>query len=392
MKIRRWEALWLVLAVVLAGCSGFWDLPASSTTTTTTTLSSGIFYVLNQTTNEVVAYYISSGTLDEIGSYTLAATPLCMAVAPNGGFLYVDTASGIYVYTIASGGGLTIANGGNVISSDIVASMQVSPAGDWLVETFSPSTGEVEVVAIPISTSTGLNTSTTEETQTFSVSNATAEQLAISPDEEHVFIAAGSGGTLVVPFTATATNPLSSTATTITVTNSDSSALSVAVDPSDRLFYIGETNADSAGSSGGIRVFEYSTLGGTLTQASGSPIASGGLAPNAILPISSGDYVYIANGEGDTASGNVTYFSVTESSSTSYTVASGGTVSTGIMPKGLAEDSDGNFVLAVNDGGTTSAGSPDFEAFSMSSGALTANLKSTTGTDPVGAIAIVALP
>src|SRR5580704_15972072 len=40
----------LFAATLLAGCAGFWKLPASTTTTTTTTTtteSSGVFYVLN---------------------------------------------------------------------------------------------------------------------------------------------------------------------------------------------------------------------------------------------------------------------------------------------------------------------------------------------------------
>ena len=139
-------------------------------------------------------------------------------------------------------------------------------------------------------------------------------------------------------------------------------------------------------------VFNYSSLGNPpLTQISGSPIASGGLAPNAILPIASGEYVYVANGQGHTGSGNIAWFPIT-ASGTTYTVAAGSNIAGGIEPIGLAEDSDDNFVLAVSTGGSTSSGDPDLEAFTMSSGTLTAALTSKTGTDPVGPIAIAALP
>ena len=119
----------------------------------------------------------------------------------------------------------------------------------------------------------------------------------------------------------------------------------MAVDPTERLFYIGETQA--VNDSGGLRVFNYSSLSGTLTQASGSPIASGGLSPNAILPIASGEYVYVANGQGNTGSGNIAWFPIS-ASGTTYTVAAGSTIAGGIQPIGLAEDSDDNFVLAVS--------------------------------------------
>jgi hypothetical protein len=168
------------------------------------------------------------------------------------------------------------------------------------------------------------------------------------------------------------------------------------VDPTDRLFYIGETLANSAANSGGLRIFNYSSLGtGTPrsapSQISGSPIASGGLAPNAILPIASGEYVYVANAQGATSTGNIAWFPITVSGTT-YSIASGSTIATGIVPKGLAEDSDDNFALAVSTGGSTSSGDPDLEAYTMSSGALTAAITSDTGTDPVGAVAVAALP
>jgi 6-phosphogluconolactonase len=402
MKIKYGFIYGLILfgaATFLAGCAGFWDLPASTTTTTTTatTLSSGVFYVLNQTTKQIAAYSISSGTLEQVSGspYDLSSAPSCIAIAPGGGFLYVGTVSGIYLYTIGSSGALTIGNGGAVISSDIPAAIEVS--GSWLIDTFNPNTtGSVQLDAIPINASTGLFSGTgSPPYQVFNVAGAAVEQMALSPDGTNLFVALGAGGTIVVPFTTGNSNPLGSSATVIPVVSSSGSALSVAVDPTNRLFYIGETLATS-GTSGGLRVFNYSSLGtGTTrsapTQITGSPIASGGLAPNAILPISSGEYVYVANGQGNTGSGNITWFPISVSGTT-YTIAAGSSIAAGVVPKGLAEDSDNNFVLAVSNGGSTSSGDPDLEAFTMSSGALTSNIASASGTDPVGAVAVAALP
>jgi hypothetical protein len=401
MKIR--DGLILCAgATLLAGCAGFWNLPASTTTTTTTatTLSSGVFYVLNQTTKQIAAYYISSGTLEQVSGspYTLAAGPIAIAVAPGGGFLYVGTAAGIYVYSVLSGGGLQLVVNQN-INADVPATMAVQ--GSWLIAAYNPIplSQEVEIDAIPISTSTGLSVASSSnpiETETFSnIANASVQQMVLSPDGTNLFIALQTGGTIVVPFTAGNANPLGSTATVIPVAVSGGSAVSVAVDPTNRLFYIGETLAVS--SSGGLRVFNYSSLGtgnprSSPTQITGSPIASGGGTPHAILPEASGDYVYVANWQGDSGSGNIEWFPLTVSGTT-YTVAAGSTIATGIEPYSLAEDSDKDFILAVSFGeNTTSGGDPDLEAFSMSSGALTANITSATGTDPVGAIAVAALP
>jgi 6-phosphogluconolactonase (cycloisomerase 2 family) len=398
MRIGIGVGLLLASFVFLAGCAGFWDAPSSTSPTpvTPTTLSSGVFYVLNQTTKQIAAYSISSGTLVQVSGspYTLAATPYCIAIAPGGGFLYVGTVNGIYLYTIGSGGALTAGNSGGTISSDIAAAMQVY--GSWLVDAFVPNSTatSVQIDAIPINATTGLYAGSggAPPSQTFnSLTNAAVKQMVISPDGDNVFVALSGAGTLIDPFTAGNSNPLGSTARIISVLNSGGSALSVAVDPTNRLFYIGETLANSSANSGGLRVFNYSSLSGALTQASGSPIASGGLAPNAILPIASGQYVYVANGQGNTGSGNIAWFPIS-ASGTTYTVAAGSNIAGGIQPIGLAEDSDGNFVLAVSTGGSTSSGAPDLEAYTMSSGTLTAAITSKTGTDPVGAIAIAALP
>jgi 6-phosphogluconolactonase len=394
MKIRSRAACWLVLPLVLAGCAGFWQLPTSSTSTTPTTLSSGVFYVLDQTTDEIAAYSISSGTLSTVSGspYTLAATPYSLAVAAGAGYLYVGTVNGIYLYTIGSGGSLTIGNNGSPVSSDIAAAMQVS--GSWLIDAFVAASGNLQLDAIPINSSTGVYAGSggTPPDQSFSIANASVKQMVLSPNGNELLVALGSGGTVIVPFTSGNSNPLGSTATTVSVLHSGGSALSVAVDPSSRVFYIGETLANSSSNAGGLRVFNYSSLGsGTLTEASGSPISSGGLAPNAILPIASGGYVYVANGEGNTSNGNVAWFPIT-ASGTTYTIAAGSSVASGIQPVGLAEDSESNFVLAVSSGGSTSSGDPDLSAYTMSSGALTRALTSATGTDPVGAVAIAALP
>jgi 6-phosphogluconolactonase len=401
MKNGSWRVFCLALSLVLSGCKGFWDLPAGSGGgggTTPTTLNSGIFYVLNQKTSQIAGYSISSGTLTSISGspYALAAAPSAIAVASSGTYLYVATINGIYLYSVGSGGALTIANNGTPVSSDIATAMVVS--GSWLVDAFPTGGGAVQLDAIPIDPSSGLYTGTggSPPFQTFSINNATLYQMVLSPDGKNLFLALGAGGTIVVPFTSGNSNPLATSATTIGPLNTGGSALSVAVDPNNRVFYIGETLANSSASSGGLRVFNYSSLGsGTnhpvLTQASGSPIASGGLAPNAILPIASGEYVYVANGTGNTSHGNVAWFPLT-ASGTTYTIATGKSVGTGVYPIGLAEDSEANFVLAVSTGGSTSSGNYDLEAYTMSSGALTAAIVSATGTDPVGAVAIAALP
>ena len=62
--------------------------------------------------------------------YALPSAPTSIAVASDAAFLYVGTVNGIYLYTVGSGGALTIGNSGNPIATDIPAAMVIS--GSWL--------------------------------------------------------------------------------------------------------------------------------------------------------------------------------------------------------------------------------------------------------------------
>lgn len=349
--------------------------------------SSGVFYVVNQQTKQIVGYSISSGSLTKVSGspYTLSAAPYSIAIAPSGGFLYVGTAAGIFLYSIGSGGALTLANNNNVISQDIATTMQVDSTNSWLVEA-GPNLAEV--LAIRINSSTGVPNSGVE--QFALLPSVSVQQLTISPDNQHVFVADGSSGTENIFFSAGNSDPFGSESN-ISVINGSGAALSVAVDPSSRLFYIGETVATSGSNTGGLRVFNYSSM----TEITGSPFASGGLAPVAIAPTLYGtnadDYVYVANRTvSGSSTGNVAGFSVTTSGSTTSLAALGSTASVGTTPVGLVQDSTGAYMLVINSGGN-----PDLQAFTFDSttaGKLDSQLTSNTGTDPVLASAIAALP
>lgn len=383
MKIEKWIGIVLLcLTPLMNGCSDFWKAPTSTTTTTTTTtLTSGVFYVLNIQTSQIVAYYVNAGTLTKIAAYSTPTTPITLTVAPSNDFLYLSTANGIYVYTISSSGALTIGNSGTVLSTDQAYTMQVDSTGTWLVEAVS---GAAYAYAIPISTSTGGPTSSTE--QAIALPGSSIQQLTISPDNSYVFVAIGTGGTALVPFTSGNKNPFGSVSTIATKSaNGTGAALSVAVDPTNRLFYIGETAATSGTNAGGMRVFNFKTF----VELSNSPYASGGNAPYSILPIASGGYVYVANRQ--TASGTdglIKGFSVAYSSPTYTLTALGSTFSAGTYTVALAQDSSDKFVFAVSSGGSYDLSGYVFD--STNGGYLDTVVQSTTGADPTQASAIAA--
>ncbi len=379
---------------VVAVCVEASSSGTGSCSSTTTADTSGDFYILNNgTTPQIVGESINSGTLTSLGSWTLPSMPYAMAIAPSGNFLYVSTDAGVYVYTI-SGGSLGTAE---PVTSDLdVYAIQVDPTGSWLIEAIDNGAGsnEVSFKAVPISSSTGTEEENgTEVTATYPDTGAAVQpgQLAISENGSYIFAALGSGGAIAVPFNASATSgtsPFGTLATLIPVFDSSiSSALSVAVDPTDRLFYVGETAVYSGTNSGGLLAYNYSSLGNSGGPTLATSIDSGGVAPNFILPITGGDYVYVGNGEGALAgdTGNITGFSVTASGST-YSLTSVGSVTAGTQPIGLAEDSTGTFVLGVNE-----LGGPYFDAYTFDSS--TGQLSTSPITSDTGSpIAIVAAP
>lgn len=382
MRIGRGACGVLAAALFLAGCGNFWQNPYTDTGSTgTTKATSGNFYVLNVETSQIAGFYVNAGTLTALpGSpYAMAAAPLAITVAPNNAFLYVSTLNGIYDYTIASSGALTLGNNSSPISSDPATSMQVDATNSWLVEAVS---GSMSLYAVAINSTTGATTSTTEQHTTLPASSI--QQVAISPGNTYAFVAMGSGGTATVPFNAANTNPLG-TAGNIAVKNTTGAALSVSVDPSNRLLYVGETVATTGTNTGGLRVFNFPAF----TELANSPYAISGLAPYSILPISSGNYVYVANRQvSGSSTGVIAGFSITDTGGVYSLTALGSTFTVGTNPVALAEDNTGTFVFAVDFGG-----SPDLKGYTFdttNAGYLDAVVSGSTGTDPVQASAIAA--
>jgi hypothetical protein len=264
--------------------------------------------------------------------------------------------------------------------------MQVDSTNSWLVEAVNGSTQLYAINVISSGASAGMLVSASETKQSFSLPASTPIQLAISPGDSsscancYVFVAMGIGGTEFIRFNPSNSNPFGGSGNPGLV-NSNGGDNAVAVDPNNNYLYIGETVAYTGTQTGGLRFF---TIGNTGITPVGSPYTTGGTGPTSIQPSADGKYVYVANGTVSSSStGNISSFSVSSTGLTFIATATAGT--SGQL--GLAEDSNGNYLLAVD-----KAGSPDLQIYTMSSGTLTSTLTSTTGTDPVGAVAIAAAP
>jgi hypothetical protein len=370
------------------------DVSTTNATCAATANTSGNFYILNNgTPAEIVGESIVSGVVTPISgspwSLSGLGTPYSIAIAPNGLFLYVSTDSGVWLFPITSGALGKAVQVDNVNFS--VYAVQVDTTDSWLIEAIQ-TTGGVALNALPIDATTGDGDTTRSSgsaSYKFTTGSVQYGQLAISQDDNYAFVALGTAGAAVFPFNAnnpfpTGTGPVD----VVLPSHNLGGALSVAVDPSTtpRLFYVGESLGNSGGNSGGLYAFNYSSIGNTagLTQATGSPIATGGTAPAFILPVASPDDVYVANGTGAGSPGIIAAFTV--SSGTTYTLAAGPTLTVGAQPQGLALDGTGSFLLEVQ------TGTPYFNSFTFdatTTGKLDPGVTSTTAANP---IAIVAAP
>ncbi len=395
MRGLRWAQLGLAAVALLTGCKGFWDPPNNGGGGGGGN-ASGVFYVLNQGRQQVAGFAFAKGstapTAVTNGSTTFAAVPLAMAISPNGGFLYVSTGGGVFGYSIGSGGALTLLNNNQPISSDLPTSIAVDGTGSWLLESTS---GSGVLNAVPVSTSTGILDST-RTLQTVNLPNTILTQIISSAGNAtnpYVFVGMGSGGTAVIPFTATSTTNPFGTVTRIPTISSSGGATAVAVDPTNRLLYVAETVAVTGTQTGGLRVFAIGS-NSSMKEVSGSPYKTGGTGPSAILATPDGNFVYVANkAVSGSSTGNISGYPVASSAGVYSLGALINTIATGVGTVGLAEDNTKTYVLAVNS--SNSNNSPDLNTYTFdatTSGKLNAGATVATGTDPVQATAIAAVP
>lgn len=395
MKGWKWALAGLAGAALLAGCKGFWDALPSTGGGGGGGNASGVFYVLDQAGAAIDAYSFASGsttaTVVTGSPFSLGASPLAMAITPGGGFLYVSSTAGIYAYSIGSGGALTLLNNNSAFDpKDLATTLVVDPTGAWLI---GATSGVAVAYAIPLDTTTGLLDSTREE-KTADLSGGTAiQQLAISPSgstNSYLFVAMGTAGTDVLSFTAANASPFGSTATTYKVKNTDGADNAIAVDPSNRLLYVGETAAVTGTQTGGLRAYSIGA-NSALTEISGSPFATGGTGPSSILATTS--YVYVANrAVSGSSTGNITGFPVTSSGTTYGLGTLINTIAAGTNTLGLAEDSSNTYLLAVNSNGSPGVSAYNFDA--TTAGKLDSYTTITISDTSVSAtpVAIIAVP
>ena len=401
--LRRLTAVLSLLALCgMMGCAGFWVPVNNSNSSGNGGTANDYVYVANASTQWMAGYAVGTGSLTAIAGspFALGFTPTAAVVNSANSILFVSSSAGIYSYAIASNGVLSSLTSGITSGLNNVVSLAVSPDGNWLFALDGTSTANVVTVyEFSINSSTGALSAVNSNSQTYkgtysiaapvSTVVASPSQIAVASvsSGEYLFVALGTGGTLIIPFN-TSTGVQAPAGTSVAQIrpptggpNSNYWADSaLAVNASTSVLYI--VSSDTSSSNGVIAAY---VIGSNGTQATLGTPASGATAfqPAAVAINTAGTDVYVANTAGD----SISAFGTTASGS-SLPGLTGSPYPFGYAPTGLAVDNSGNYLLAIaQDGG------PDLTMYSYGpAGQLSeaASINTGNGTEPAGAVAIAA--
>lgn len=369
-------ALTLSTTLLLSGCHNFFVCQkASCPATGSTTSTSDFAYVSNSSTGTtyVNEYDLSSGALTAISGspFNLGFVPVALNISPNNAFLYAATLPGasnpgIYLFTIASDGSLTVANSGNVLISNAVSSMAISPDGNYLFALGSTgtvmteyqantSTGALSLVATFVLPGTSCTLAGTPVSQTCSV--------AVSPSGQFVVASLGTAGDAIFPYTSTSgiTSAGYSLIPSGTTTASPTGDFSIALDDNNYA-YIARTSA--------LAVYSINSSAAATLQSTASYPSTD--LPRSVVLNASQNYVFTAN------EGASTISSYGIGSTGGLTAASGSPFTGPTNVSALGVDTTGDYMLAA--GYNSSTGIQLFSLTSSGTLSLVASAASGTST------------
>ncbi len=365
-------ALGLAALCWTTGCAGFWVYPGSSKSSSTTPTKDYV-YVANGTAVTVSGFAVGTGTLTAVTGtpYSLGFSPTAVAVNPANSILFVGGNTAIYAFAIdSSTGALSALNSGAAVGYAAVASMDISPDGQWL---FALDQNDISLEEFQINSSTGVLTQDTPITYPVPPgATVVAHAVKFAPNGGYLFLALGTAGDVVYPFN-TSSGALSVPLSLSLGASSNNSDNALAVSTDSTLLFIARS-----GPTGGLAVYTIGS-GGALTSVSGSPFTAG-TQPYSVAVNTEGTDVYVANRGGNNISG----FSI--ASGGPLTVLSGSPYQSGTAVTALAVDNSGDYLLAAANGG-----SPDLTMYSYDSataGKLDFATSCLTGTDPTGPVAL----
>ncbi len=389
--MRRFQGLCGLFLLGLTGCGGFF-VPQTNGGGGSNT--GDYIYVANGNNPYFAGFGVSSsGALSVLSGspYNNGVAAQSLTVTPANTFLYAGTTNGIYLYAINSNGSITVQNSGSAVAQDMVATqMQVDTTGGYLLAAgFGTSIGAQAIGIYQINSSTGLLTAVTGSPLALYTGNGstpavvTPTGLLITPNNSYVYVSLGKLGVQILTLGArgalnTGGNPPPLLLPVSTSTSPSDQGL--ASDPLSAFLFVSEINT-------GLRVLSIGT-GGTLKEVSGSPYAVG-TGPTGVILDPTGSYVYVAN----KGSNNISAFTLTATSGKLTAITGSPFASGGLLPIALVNDNSKKFVAVINSGSNGSAGNSDMQVFKFdttTNGKLVPISTATTGTDPTNPQSIAA--
>ncbi len=364
-----WRMVLSVGLVGLTGCNFFVPVTSGGSGGGS---SSNLVYVINTLTNSLSGFVVGSSMLTSAPSmpYALGYTPQAAVVSTPNTFLYVAGPGAIYAYVIASDGSLTVPTAGAAQVIVSALAMDISPDGNWLF-VLDGSTTQLDIFAVNKTTGALALSSTVPYATT--TTPVVPKMVKVSSDGTLVFAALGTNGDVVFTFnTSTGVGLRSQTLAPISTQTSDNA---LAIDSTGTHLYIARS-----GVSGGLAAYTIAS-GGALTSVAGSPF-SAGTQPLSVAVDSASKYVYVANGVDGTVSG----YSVTTGGVA--TQLSGFPYVSGATTISVTLDKSKTYLLAAGLGGSPDLTMYSFDATTL--GKLDKVATAATGTDPAGALLVVA--
>lgn len=344
-------ALSLVATFPLTGCHNFFVCQKASCPSGGGSVTSDFAYVSNASagSTDIYAYNLSNGSLAAISGspYNIGFAPVAMVVSPNDGFLYGATLPGvanpgIYLWSINSSGQLASANNGNALITAQVATMDISPDGNFL---FTVDALGTELTEYQIASSTGFLTLVSSfpllQGATCVLAGTPISQtctVKVSPSGQFVVAALGSAGDIIYPYNSTS-GITSTNATQIpsgSTTTNPTGDYSLALDKNN-FVYIARTAA--------LAVYSLDSSGNPTQQSTVAFSASA--VPRSVTLSTSYDYVYTAN----QGAGNISGYSI--GATGSLASVAGSPFSGPSDTAAIGVDKSGTYMVSVGYNGTS---------------------------------------
>jgi 6-phosphogluconolactonase (cycloisomerase 2 family) len=322
---------------------------------------------------DIYAIDIGNGSLAAISGspYNISFAPVAMSVSPNNAFLYAATLPtatnpGIYMFAInSSSGALSSANGGNVLISGLISSMDISPDGNYLFTLDQLGTSLTEYQIAPTTGLLSLVTSLAIPPTTCALIGSPVSQsctVKVAPSGQFVVAALGSAGDAIFPYTS-ASGITSATPTVIpsgSTQNNPTGDFSVALDKNN-FAYIARTTA--------LAVYSIASDGSAALKST-TTYNSSTTTPRSVVLSTDYNYVYTAN----IGSSNISGYTIGNSGA--LTSISGSPFTGPTSVSAIATDKSGKYMVAAGYNSTSGV-----QLYSIgTTGALTLVTSAGTGT------------